>query len=130
MELANIDADRSQVPEPLEGADPVAIASGLLRARRLRAEFFDASLFASPGWDLMLDLYTAPHEGRSVTISAACEAAGVPYATGHRWLNTLEAGGHVRRLRADGRTVHVELTAKARDRLTDLLLRIASLLDR
>jgi CheY-like chemotaxis protein len=61
----------------------------MIRARRARAQFFPAELFADPAWDMLLDLFAARLEGRSVAVSSLCIAAAVPSTTGLRWIKTL-----------------------------------------
>lgn len=56
------------------------------RARRRRAEYFDAKLFSDPAWDMLLELYTAELEQRRISTTAVSDAAGVPSTTGLRWL--------------------------------------------
>lgn len=60
-----------------------------IRARRLRDRFFDSTLFADPGWDMLLDLFAARLEGRRVSVSSLCIAAAVPTTTALRWIKTM-----------------------------------------
>lgn len=64
-----------------------------IRARRLRANFFDAELFADPAWDMLLDLFAAELEGASVSVSSLCIAACVPGTTALRWIASMTEGG-------------------------------------
>jgi hypothetical protein len=74
-------------------------------------------LFGEPGWDLLLDLFIAAVEGKSVPVTSACIGAAVPTTTALRWLSILESRGLViRRADAnDARRVFVELTPRAID---------------
>lgn len=87
----------------------------MIRARRLRDQFFRAELFADPAWDMLLDLMAARLEGRRVAVSSLCIAAAVPPTTALRWIKTLtERGLFVREADpADGRRVHVALSESA-----------------
>jgi len=87
----------------------------VIRARRLRARFFDEELFADPAWDMLLDLLQAEIAQHRVPVSSLCIAATVPATTALRWIKTMTDAGLFKR-RADphdGRRVFVELSAAA-----------------
>ncbi|WP_066726650.1 hypothetical protein [Sphingomonas pituitosa] len=65
----------------------------VIRARRMRAEFFEGDLFADPAWDMLLDLYAAELEHRQISVSSLCIAAAVPPTTALRWIGTLNEAG-------------------------------------
>jgi DNA-binding MarR family transcriptional regulator len=104
-------------PEPLTGdAPPVSLETvrQVIRARRLRARFFDEELFADPAWDMLLDLLQAEIAQHRVPVSSLCIAASVPATTALRWIKTMTDAGMFNR-RADphdGRRVFVELSPK------------------
>ena len=87
----------------------------LIRARRLRDQFFGAELFADPAWDMLLDLYAARLESQRVAVSSLCIAAAVPATTALRWIKTLTDLGLLVRAAdpQDGRRVYIELSPKA-----------------
>lgn len=89
----------------------------VIRARRLRAQFFPQDLFADPAWDMLLDLTQAEIAHVRVPVSSLCIAAAVPATTALRWIKTLtDKGVLVRRADPhDGRRVFVEMAAPARD---------------
>lgn len=105
---------------PLTGKDGDASVSGdtvraVIRARRLRARFFDADLFADPAWDMLLDLFQAEIAQHRVPVSSLCIAAAVPPTTALRWIKTMTEAGLFRR-RADphdGRRIFIELDPSA-----------------
>lgn len=72
----------------------------IIRRRQLRGRFFSDTMFADPSWDILLDLTLARLEGRSVSVSSACIAAGVPTTTALRWIKSLLDEGLLTR-RAD-----------------------------
>lgn len=74
-------------------------ARRLLRERRLRERMFDGTEFGEPAWDILLNLYIAHHEGKLVSVSSLCIAAGVPATTALRWISTMEVRGQLRRHR-------------------------------
>jgi DNA-binding MarR family transcriptional regulator len=83
----------------------------VIRARRLRARYFNEELFADPAWDMLLDLLQAEIAQHRVPVSSLCIAAAVPATTALRWIKTMTDSGLFRR-RADphdGRRVFVEL---------------------
>jgi CheY-like chemotaxis protein len=69
----------------------------ILKARQRRAEFMDASKFADPAWDIMLDLTSAALEGRSVPALSVSAAANVPMTTALRYVKRLVEDGVVKR---------------------------------
>lgn len=87
----------------------------VIRARRLRARYFDEELFADPAWDMLLDLLQAEIAQHRVPVSSLCIAAAVPATTALRWIKTMtDAGLFMRRADPhDGRRVFVELSPKA-----------------
>jgi len=105
-------------PEAPTGAAPsvsLETVRQVIRARRLRARFFDEELFADPAWDMLLDLLQAEIAQHRVPVSSLCIAAAVPATTALRWIKTMTDAGLFNR-RADphdGRRVFVELSPAA-----------------
>jgi len=93
----------------------------IIDARRLRAKFFDDSLFADPAWDILLDLYRAHLAQQRISVTSVCFGAGVPVSTALRWLNALEERGLARRSQdpLDGRRFFVELTQSGVSAMAD-----------
>ncbi|MDB5677076.1 MarR family winged helix-turn-helix transcriptional regulator [Sphingomonas bacterium] len=58
----------------------------VIRARRMRDQFFADGLFEDPAWDMLLDLYAADLEGAQVSVSSLCIAAAVAPTTALRWI--------------------------------------------
>lgn len=87
----------------------------VIRARRLRARYFDEEMFADPAWDMLLDLLQAEIAQLRVPVSSLCIAAAVPATTALRWLKTMtQQGIFVRRADPhDGRRVFVELAPQS-----------------
>lgn len=87
----------------------------VIRARRIRARFFDETLFADPAWDMLLDLLQAEIAQHRVPVSSLCIAAAVPPTTALRWIKTMTDAGMFQRRSDphDGRRVFVELSAGA-----------------
>lgn len=88
----------------------------LIRARRLRAQFFDDDLFGDPAWDMLLDLFAAGIERRQVSVSSLCIAAAVPPTTALRWIAKMQDVGLFERQDdpSDRRRAYIALSAKGR----------------
>lgn len=86
----------------------------VIRARRLRAQFFADELFADPAWDMLLDLFAAGLERRQVSVSSLCIAAAVPPTTALRWIGTLHDAGLFERQAdpSDRRRAYIGLSSK------------------
>lgn len=101
-----------------ETGPPVEIAAteirAVIRARRMRAQFFADELFADPAWDMLLDLFAAQLERRQVSVSSLCIAAAVPPTTALRWIGTLHEAGLFERQAdpADRRRAYIGLSPK------------------
>ena len=103
-------APQVQANDPLPEIAPETVRM-VIRARRLRARFFEEELFADPAWDMLLDLTQAEIAQVRVPVSSLCIAAAVPATTALRWIKTLTDNGLLVR-RADphdGRRVFVEM---------------------
>jgi hypothetical protein len=107
-----------------EGAPIEAPAvRAIIRARRMRDQFFRGEIFADPAWDMLLDLMAARIEGKRVAVSSLCIAAAVPATTALRWIKMLtDRGLFVRSADPqDGRRVYIELSDEAARALTAYL---------
>ena len=93
----------------------VSAIRAMIRARRLRDQYFSGELFADPAWDMLLDLLLARMEKRTVAVSSLCIAAAVPPTTALRWIKRLtEEGIFVRTADPrDGRRVFIDLADEA-----------------
>lgn len=89
----------------------------IIRHRQLRAQFFDAALFADPAWDILLDLTAARAEHLRVSVTSLCIASGVPPTTALRWIGQMIDAGLLERVEdeTDRRRAFIALTDKAAD---------------
>lgn len=124
-------ASQAAQDEPTGARPDVGWVIRIIRARRLREQYFDSGLFADAAWDILLELYAARLQGKRVAVSSLCIAAGVPATTALRWISLLEQKGHVCRSGdpADGRRIYVALTDASADRMSRLLGKCRSISD-
>ncbi len=128
--LANELAALSELAAPREAHDDrpfdAARVRAIIRARRLRDQFFGPNMFADPAWDMLLDLMAARLDGQHVAVSSLCIAAAVPATTALRWIKVLTDQGLFVRVAdpQDGRRIHIELSDQAAAAL-DAYLRTA-----
>lgn len=89
----------------------------VLRQRRLRAHFFDESLFGDPAWDMLLELTAARAEGTPISVTSLCIASGVPSTTALRWIGLMTKAGLFERVadKRDRRRSFITTTEKARN---------------
>lgn len=102
---------------------PRAMAERLLLERRKRDALFPADLFGEPAWDLLLALFIARDEDRSMTVAEAYGAAGVAPAAGRTLLAKLEESRLITRCsRSRRRNADlINLTDEGAERLVDFL---------
>ncbi len=106
-----------------------------IKIRRLRDRFFESSLFADPAWDILLDLYAARLEAKTVSVSSLCIAAAVPATTALRWIGSMTEAGLLERRHDpyDARRIFIELSDDAAEKLetyfVDAMKRRGSLVD-
>lgn len=121
--VGDVSTDPTRLFQPRErhrGAEPAGVPThgeirALIRARRMRDQFFPPDLFADPAWDMVLDLLAARLAGQRVSVSSLCIAAAVPPTTALRWIRQLTDRAVFARIDdpADGRRVFIELTETA-----------------
>ena len=100
------------------------LAKKLYECRRKVDHVFELQGFStSPAWDIMLDLYEAETENRTVSVSSACIGAACPATTALRWLGVLEQMGLIERTDDpdDKRRALVSLTDKGRAKTSEAL---------
>jgi Winged helix DNA-binding domain len=127
--LSDEEAAAIATVKPGEGADKdepgidAAFVRSIIRARRMRDQYFRGGLFADPAWDMLLDLMAARLEENRVAVSSLCIAAAVPATTALRWIKALTDRGLFARSAdpQDGRRVYIELSDDAARALTAYL---------
>jgi hypothetical protein len=105
------------IDSPKEPGAPTTVerVRSILKARRMRAKYFDARLFADPAWDMLLESYAAEIGRYRTSVSSLCIGAAVPPTTALRWIKTLETKGLLVRAHDphDGRRVFISLSDRA-----------------
>lgn len=94
----------------------------ILVFRRARNTVFGEGLFSDPAWDILLALYAAHLEGRSVSLTELALSTDTPQSTAARWIVALEARGLVS---TDNNSIdpldfRIELSGKATVALKEL----------
>jgi CheY-like chemotaxis protein/DNA-binding transcriptional ArsR family regulator len=115
-------------PTEAAGSRRIKTLKAMLALRDIRSKFLPAELFSDPTWFMLLDLALLEREGRKVSVSALCMAAGVSQTTALRRVQELVEMKILRRIEdpQDGRRSYVELAEDARSRLDAMLDHISS----
>ena len=110
----------------LDNEKAIAGLRRLIQARGLRQRFFQEARFGEPAWDIILDLSLAWFEGKSVSVSSLCIAAGVPMSTAMRWINEMIEAGLIERWvdPTDGRRNLVQIAPQTRKAILRYLFAI------
>ena len=90
----------------------VARARKVMEHRRVRSRFLPAELFHEPAWDMLLALYIAQHDGRTMNVKTLVSYAEAPATTSQRWIDHLHKLGLIDRVTdmVDRRRVEVQLS--------------------
>lgn len=115
-------------PDPLtaparDQAARLDIVRLLLDQRRLRRDFLPEELFHEPAWDMLLSLYLAWHEGRTMNVKTLVGTSDAPVTTSQRWIDHLAKLALVTRVvdPADRRRIEVSLSGTGLQAIDDYL---------
>lgn len=72
-----------------EGGDRKMLAIRLLEERRARRDFLPEELFHEPAWDMLLALYVAHVDRRTLNVKTLVACAEAPVTTSQRWIDHL-----------------------------------------
>ncbi|USI73527.1 helix-turn-helix domain-containing protein [Sphingomonas morindae] len=92
------------------------MAAAWLRASTALLNIFGRNIVGDPAWSILLTLYLEGYRGqRSLSVTDACRASGVPMTTALRWIKALETEGFLERQgdRNDARRYLLQLTPAA-----------------
>lgn len=89
-----------------------AQATRMLDERRARRDFLPEELFHEPAWDMLLALYIAHVDRRTLNVKTLVACADAPVTTSQRWIDHLAKLGLVDRVidPVDRRRVEVSLS--------------------
>ena len=79
------------VRSPVTPAEAEEAIARIVRARRVREDFFPPELFSDPAWDMLLNLFLASLRQRPMAAEDLARAASVTVGTAVRWVDLLEA---------------------------------------
>jgi DNA-binding MarR family transcriptional regulator len=84
-------ADEPEIGVPVGTAalDPRELAKQLLAQRMARFDHFPAELFHEPAWDMLLALFVAHEERRTMNVKTLVASAHAPVTTSQRWIDHL-----------------------------------------
>jgi len=118
--------DRETQPEGDSGPVTARDVREVIRARRLRDQFFERGMFEDPAWDMLLDLFAAELEQTQVSVSSLCIAAAVAPTTALRWIAKMtDAGVFVRHADPfDKRRAFMALSPKAHEGMRDYFMAV------
>jgi len=123
--------DKVGVPGNADGGQHslAAVARAMLSARQKIGQYFEPSLFADPARDILLDLFAAGEEGRRISVTSCCVAAGVPSTTALRWIDLLKQKGMVIATpdERDGRRILLNLSEPSRHAMARYLQAISGI---
>ncbi|UAK22925.1 hypothetical protein [Sphingomonas nostoxanthinifaciens] len=68
---------------------PVSLAKWIIAVRDARSEYFNPKLFDEDSWELLLTLYIAAEEGRTVNRAEVMQHTVTSAATLDRWIKIL-----------------------------------------
>jgi DNA-binding MarR family transcriptional regulator len=111
-------------PDAADAGELGQLAQEIVFSRQRRADVFgDGDLFGEPAWDIFLALYAAQEAQHKLSVSGVCDVAGVPLATGLRWIEKLEKEGWLYRTPdpVDRRRSWLLLTERASNVMRDYL---------
>lgn len=111
-------ADRiEKVPPPQAGSADADVtlearAQRVLNERRRRGKFLPPELFHEPAWDMMLALFIAHGERRTVNVGTLVTYSDAPVTTSQRWIEHLHRLGQINRVGdpVDRRRIEISLT--------------------
>jgi len=78
--------------------DARELAKQLLAQRMARFDHFPAELFHEPAWDMLLALFVAHEERRTMNVKALVGTAHTPVTTSQRWIDHLHKLGLLHRV--------------------------------
>ncbi|MFV0622448.1 winged helix DNA-binding protein [Sphingomonas sp. ac-8] len=118
------DAATNQATHPDKLAE---LAARLAEQRRIRRKYLPSDLFHEPGWDMLVALYVARHQSRTMNVKALVGTSAAPTTTSQRWIEHLDRLGLIVRVTdpLDRRRIEVSLSEAGATAMTQYLQTIA-----
>lgn len=118
-----IEPDNDDIGEEPDAAQLLRVAKTAVRMREIQRKYLPASYFDEPALNILLDLYVAEAEGRTVYVNDACIASHTPTSTALRWIAILVRDGFAVRTRdaTDARRTILAVTPQGHRALSALL---------
>ncbi|WP_271299809.1 hypothetical protein [Sphingomonas sp. CV7422] len=86
LHAAPVGTGEAQPATPLDARE---LAKQLLAQRLARFDHFPAELFHEPAWDMLLALFVAHEERRTMNVKTLVGSASAPVTTSQRWIDHL-----------------------------------------
>lgn len=124
--LRRLDVGVQDSIEPVPAPDQVQlvrVAKAAIRMREIQRKYLPASYFDEPALNILLDLFVAAAEDRTVYVNDACIASHTPTSTALRWISVLVRDGFAARIRdeVDARRTILAITPEGNKALSGLL---------
>lgn len=131
LRLRNLAHELAALADEADDRRPEIVLSthvaAILHARRLRERSLGEGLFFDPGWDILLTLFLAKLEGRSMCI-ADLGVIPIPATTLLRWVKVLVAcNAIVRSVGKDLRKITVSLSDDMAERMEQYFHKVSAL---
>jgi DNA-binding MarR family transcriptional regulator len=117
--MSNVECEEEIPPLMLMPQNAIwAFVRKELARRRARHREIEHKLALEADWNILLDLYHLSCQGKSVSISSACLASGVPPTTALRYLDVLIVSNMIERYSdiEDRRRFYIRFTRKGLER--------------
>lgn len=103
--------------------DLTRAAKRTIKIREARRKYLPEGYFEEPAYNILLDLYVAQAERRTVYVNDACIASNTPTSTALRWISILVRDGFAERFRddKDARRTILQITPAGVQAIGDML---------
>lgn len=134
-QLSAIAVDFGTRAERLSAAGPTRsgpglcdVAKQLLAQRMSRFDHFPAELFHEPAWDMLLALFVATEERRTMNVKTLVASAKAPVTTSQRWIDHLHKLKLIDRVidPVDRRRMEISLSDAGQQAITSYLRRLGA----
>ena len=105
-----------------------ALADNLLKQRVARFDYFPAELFHEPAWDMLLALFVAHEDRKTLNVKSLVGSANAPVTTSQRWIDHLHKLKLIDRVidPVDRRRMEISLSDVGRQAVVTYLQRLGA----